>query len=317
MALNKKLASALLFGLSTALAGTAQAVDITIGSAMGAVGGSVMVTFDYSAMDADDTAGFQFDIMYDDTALTATDFSMCGANAPASSNLISCTNPSAGVLRVLIGDIAPPVEEIMPLSIPMFGNFTFMINQPGTHALTFTNASASDIAGGGVTINGMDGSISGAITGASGFASTPTPGSTIDLGSVDVGAASGAMNITVSEIGDMTLDVTALPITGMNMGNFATATAPFMIADGGADVMVDVTCSPVARGALTATLELTNNSVNDPNPQYTLNCAGLTWPVLSVVPTQPLALTLPTHKMASPTMPPWQPLLTVLLLKSL
>jgi hypothetical protein len=275
MALNKKLASALLFGLSTALAGTAQAVDITLSSAMGAVGGSVMVTFDYAAMDADDTAGFQFDIMFDDVALTATDFSMCGANAPASSNLISCTNPSPGLLRVLIGDIAIPVEEIMPLNIPAFGNFTFMINQPGTHALTFTNASASDIAGGGVAINGMDGSISGAITGASGFASAPAPGSTIDLGSVDVGAASAAMNITVSEIGDMTLDVTAVAITGANAGDFASATAPFMIADGGADVMVDVNCSPTSRGALTGTLELTNNSVNDPTPQYTLNCAGL------------------------------------------
>lgn len=279
MALNKKLASALLFGLSTALAGAAHAdVDITLSSAMGAVGANVAITYDYAALDADDAAGFQFDILYDNAALTPFDISQCAANAPASHTLVSCTEPGgadSGTVRVLVGDIAAPVEEIMPLMIAMFGTITFTIDNPGTHTLTFSNASASDTTGAGVPIAGTDGSITGAIVGAAGFASVPAPGSMIDLGSAVVGVATAPMNITVSETGDQQLDITALPITGMNMGSFATATAPFSIVDGGADVMVDVTCTPSARGALSATFELTNNSINEPNPQYALACAGL------------------------------------------
>lgn len=278
MALNKKLASAILFGLSTALAGTASAdIDITIASVNGPVGGTVDVYYSYDALDADDAAGFQFDMLYDNTALTPTTITDCGVNAPAT-HTASCTEPmgaGGGAVRVLLADFVPPSQEIMPLSTAMFGRVTFMINQPGTHTVSFANGVGSDLVGGNVAINGVDGSVTAAITGAAGFGSAPAPGSTIDLGSAEIGAATGAMNIDVSEIGDMPLDVTAIAFTGTNMGDFATGAAPFMIADGGANVLVDLTCTPGGRGMRTGTVELTNNSVNSPNAQYTLNCAGL------------------------------------------
>ena len=128
-----------------------------------------------------------------------------------------------------------------------------------------------------MAITGNDATITGAIVGDAGFASTPAPGATIDLGESEVGTASDGSpsNITVSEIGDQQLDVTAIAFGGTNAADFSSATAPFNIADGGADVDVDVSCTPSARGALTATVELTNNSVNEGTPTYNLECAGL------------------------------------------
>lgn len=277
MALNKKLASAVLLGLGTALAGAAHAdISITIGSNTGAVGGTANITYDYAALDADDVGGFQFDILYDNVALTPMDITNCGVNLPAT-HVASCTEPGgagSGTIRVLLADFSPPTNEVMPFNIPMAGNITFTVNQPGTHALTFSNGVGSDLVGGNVAIAGTDGAITAAITGNAGYSSAPAPGSTIALGMSPVGTPTAAQNITVSEIGDMPLDVTAIAFTGANAGDFASGTAPFMIADGGASVDVDVACTPGARGMRTGTVELTNNSVNDPTPQYTLTCAG-------------------------------------------
>ena len=136
MALNKKLASAILFGLSTALAGTASAdIDITIASVNGPVGGTVDVYYSYDALDADDAAGFQFDMLYDNTALTPTTITDCGVNAPAT-HTASCTEPmgaGGGAVRVLLADFVPPSQEIMPLSTALFGRVTFMFNQISHH----------------------------------------------------------------------------------------------------------------------------------------------------------------------------------------
>jgi hypothetical protein len=278
MALNKKLASAILFGLSTALAGTASAdIDITIGSGMGAVGGTVDISYDYAALDADDAGAFQFDLVYDNTVLSPADITMCTAGAPATHIASACAEPNGaggGVIRVFALDIVGSTDEL-PLSITPFGTVTFNVLQSGTHTLTFANGVGSDTAGGNVAIGGTDGSITGAITGAAGFGSTPAPGATIDLGAVELGTTTGAMNIDVSETGDQTLDVTAITFSGANMADFATSAAPFMIADGGANVLVDLTCTPGGRGMRTGTVELTNNSVNSPNAQYTVECAGL------------------------------------------
>ncbi|GAB4184189.1 MAG: hypothetical protein Tsb002_06940 [Wenzhouxiangellaceae bacterium] len=275
MALNKKLTSALLFGLSTALAGNAFAdISINVNDASGNVGNTVVVTYDYAALDADDAGGFQFDITYDPAALTPTDVTMCGNNRPATHNA-SCTEPGGagnGTVRTLIADFTPPTDEIAPFNIASFGQITFQINQAGAHTLTFTGAVGSDIAGGNVNMTGNNATITGAIVGAAGFGSVPASGSTLTFGPVEVGSPTAAQNITVSETGDQTLDVTAIAFTTGT--DFASGTAPFMIADGGASVDVDVTCTPTARGLVMDTLELTNNSVNDPNPQYSLECSG-------------------------------------------
>lgn len=263
-------------------------ISITLNSASGSVASEVDVTYDYAALDADDVGGFQFDLLYDPAELTPTDLTRCFDNAPATHQTGSCTEPNGadnGVVRVVVADLAFPVDEITPFNIANMGAIGFTIDQVGTHNVTFSNASGSDTAGQTVPITGTDATVTGNITGAAGYASTPAPGSLIGLGTAVVGDDSdnSPFNITVSETGDQTLDVTALTFSGTNASAFSTTTAPFMIVDGGADVDVDVTCTPDDRGDLTGVLELTNNSVNEPNPQYSLTCTG-TSPNVAAVP---------------------------------
>ncbi|NKI34118.1 choice-of-anchor D domain-containing protein [Wenzhouxiangella sp. XN79A] len=280
--LYKKLLPASIAGAALLASASAFAdISITVGSASGAVGGNVVVTYDYSALDADDVAGYQFDITYDPAALTPVDVSTCGNNIPATHSA-TCTEPGgagSGIIRSLIADLAFPIDEITPFNIAPIGQWEFQINQPGTHTLTFTNASGSDLTGAPVAITGSDGQITGSITGNAGYASTPSSGGpAINIGAALVGelADASAADITVSEIGDQTLEVTAFPLTGANPGDFTVVTAPFTIADGGADVPVDLTCTPTARGARIAAVEVTNNSINEPAPLYQVSCSGLT-----------------------------------------
>src|SRR6056297_2426175 len=276
----KKLLPAAIAGVGLLASASAFAdISITLNGASGAVASEVDVTYDYAALDADDVGGFQFDLVCDPAQLTPTDLTRCFDNAPATHQTGSCTEPNgadAGVVRIIVADVAFPVDEISPFNIANMGAVGFTIDQSGTHDVTFSNASAGDTTGNAVGITGTDTTITGSIIGDAGFASSPAPGSTIALGTGDVGSASGLSPqlITVSEIGDQQLDVTALTFTGPNASAFSTTVAPFMIADGGSDTVVDVNCTPDARGDLTGTLELTNNSVNDANPQYSLTCAG-------------------------------------------
>lgn len=281
----KKYFAALITG-GLLMMGTANAqITITVGNQSGAVGATVDVTYDYSAMDADDVGGFQFDLDYDPVALTPTDVSNCGENAPAT-HTPSCSEPGGagnGTVRAIIADFAPPTDEIMPTAIPAFGRFTFMINQPGVHTLTFTGGVGSDINAQPVAINGNNATVTGNIVGAAGYASVPAPGSTIDFGNVEVGASSSmAAAVTVSETGDQQLDVMA-PAFGAGT-DFSSATAAFSIVDGGPSVDVEVSCSPTTRGNLADTVNLNNNSVNAPTPQYDLTCNG-TSPNVMVAPT--------------------------------
>lgn len=281
---KKYFAALIAGGLLTAGVANAQ-ITITVGDEAGAVGGTVTVMYDYSAMDVDDVGGFQFDLTYDPMALTPTDVSTCGNNAPAT-HTPSCTEPGGagmGTIRTLIADFAPPTAEIMPLAITPFGEFTFMINQSGVHTLTFTNATGADVNAANVAIMGNDAAITGTIVGAAGYASTPAPGASIDFGGVVVGLTNSmAAAINVAETGDQQLDVMAPAFTTGT--DFASATAAFSIVDGGPAVDVEVSCTPTTRGALADAVSLNNNSVNAPMPSYDLACSGLS-PNVMVAPT--------------------------------
>ncbi len=272
-----------LFTAGTAFAGTG--INITVGNESGAVGGTVTVMYDYAGDDADDVGGFQFDLLYDPMALTPTDVSTCGANAPAT-HTPSCTEPGGagnGTVRTIIADFTPPTDEIMPVAIPMFGSITFMINQSGVHTLTFSNPVGADVTGANVPMAGNNATVTGTIVGAAGYASVPAPGATVDFGGVVVGLTNSIdPAITVSETGDQQLDVMA-PAFGAGT-DFASATAAFSIADGGPSVDVEVSCTPTTRGALADTVNLDNNSVNSPTPSYDLTCSGLS-PNVMVAPT--------------------------------
>lgn len=282
----KKFLTTLIAGsLMTGAAFAGTGITITVADVAGSVGSTVVVSYGYAGDDVDDVGGFQFDLTYDPVALTPTDVTTCANNAPAT-HTGACTEPGGagnGAVRTLVADFVPPAEEIMPLAIDPFGEITFMINQPGTHTLTFTGGVGSDISGANVAINGNNATVTGAIVGSAGYGSTPAPGSTIDFGGVLVGGTSSmAAAINVTEIGDQQLDVMAPAFTTGT--DFASTTAAFMIADGGAGVDVEASCTPTARGALTDTVTLANNSVNEPAAAYDLTCAGLS-PNVDVAPT--------------------------------
>ncbi len=268
-----------LFAASFLSAGTAFAgggINITVDSTSGAVGGTVTIMYDYAADDLDDVGGFQFDLTYDPVALTPTDITMCGNNAPAT-HTAACTEPGGagnGTIRTLLADFIPPTAEISPFAIADFGEFTFMINQPGTHTLTFVNGVGADINAANVPISGNNADITGNIVGNAGYASVPAPGATIDFGGVIVTQTNSIdPAIVVSEIGDQQLDVMT-PAFGSG-NDFGSTTAAFSIVDGGPSVDVELSCTPLTRGALVDTVNLNNNSINDPTPQYNLTCAGL------------------------------------------
>jgi len=278
---------------SLLFAGAALAdISITLTSPSGAVGDVVDVFWDYASESGDNAAGYQFVLEYDPSLVDVTDTSNCDTNADPQVDFTSCDEPdddgvgtdTVGVQFASFGD---PFDNLVTTN---WGSISFEILQPGTHTLTFTNASGSDDVGGAVLITGNDPDITGNIVMAPGFSSSPAPDATIDLGESEVGSVSGLSpeRITVSEIGDETLDVSAITFGGPNAGDFSSPTAPFMITDGGPDVLVDLSCTPSARGDLTATVELTNNSVNEPAPVYNLTCAGLGPNV--VVPAGPVAI---------------------------
>lgn len=274
-----------LAGAGLLFAGAASAdIDITVNNASGSVGGTVVITYDYAALDADDVAGYQFDLIYDPAMLTPTDISNCGNNIPASHNA-SCTEPDGagnGTVRTVVADFVAPVEEIMPLAQASMGEFTFQIDAPGTHTLTFTNASGSDIDANAVTITGTDGEITGNIVGTSFYQSTPAVGDTVDFGSAVANTATAAQTITVDNISsDTDFDITAASGTsgGATIGATVVGGTPVTVPGdgaGGTTVDVDFECTPTARGAQSGTLDIDNDSDNEgPTASYNFDCAGL------------------------------------------
>ncbi len=287
MIVYKKALSAWLAVLGAVVAFSSQAaITITVNGGAGAVGGTVNVTYDYAALDADNVGGIQFDIQYDSNNLSISSIANCTSGAPPTHTSSFCNDlPVSGStrrVRVVIADGIPITDEIVPFSIIPLGSIDFNVLQPGTHNLTFTNAAAGDILGVGVPISGNNATITGTIVGAAGYSSVPPPGTALNLGSAVVGATTASQNVTVSEIGDQALNVTG-SVTGPNAGDFNAAPLAFMIADGGASVDVVVDCTPSARGNLSATLDLANNSINEPMPTHALTCAGLS-PNVAVAP---------------------------------
>jgi|GEM_PF-1531417 len=107
------------------------------------------------------------------------------------------------------------------------------------------------------------------------YDSIPAPGETINLGSSVVDTAV-SKNFIIQELGNKTLEVTAWEIINGNTNDFKITTAfPITINNGGADETVTVECTPLAAGIRTATLKLTTNALDDPNPTYLLECTGL------------------------------------------
>jgi len=117
-------------------------------------------------------------------------------------------------------------------------------------------------------------------TGDAEYGSSPSPGSTIDFGDVNIGS-SYSVNLVVSEEGSDDLEVTQPSsgfITGSDSSNFAITsnTPPFTIDDGEGDVTVKIRCTPDREGDFNAVLRFATNDSNRSTVVYTLFCQGVT-----------------------------------------
>ncbi len=79
-----------------------------------------------------------------------------------------------------------------------------------------------------------------------------------------VGSASAAQTLTLTNTGDLTLDIAGISITGTNAGDFhETNTCPSSLA-GGASCNITVTFSPTQEGPLSAAVSVADNSAGSP-----------------------------------------------------
>jgi hypothetical protein len=112
-----------------------------------------------------------------------------------------------------------------------------------------------------------------------GYASTPAPGSVIDVGTVQIGTAiSTALIITNPGTANTIVNRPGSGlITGPHAADFAITSSlpPFIVPFGGtAQVVVTIRCIPSAAGLRVATLTLNTNAPGFTTVTYTLNCTG-------------------------------------------
>jgi hypothetical protein len=135
-----------------------------------------------------------------------------------------------------------------------------------------------------VTVSNADGSVMSAeqsfttpaVTDGPAYGSTPEAGSTLDVGTVQVGE-SGTVSLEMREVGSTDLEVSDPAISGTDAASFrmeAAAGFPLTIADGADAVPLSVVCTPQRDGAHSATLTLTTNDAALPTVSYPLACTG-------------------------------------------
>jgi len=111
-----------------------------------------------------------------------------------------------------------------------------------------------------------------------GYGSTPPPSGTISFGSVPVGSTIPG-TLQISETGGQTLTVSNPHLGGANPADFSIGTAfPLSLPNGSPPKTVQLSCTPHALGARTATLTLTTNDAAQTTVVYTLTCTGQTPP---------------------------------------
>ena len=96
-----------------------------------------------------------------------------------------------------------------------------------------------------------------------GPAATVTPAN-LDFGSLVIGTASGSKTITVSNNGSATLTISSIAVTGTNSSDFnQTDTCGTSVA-ASASCTINVTFTPSATGARSASVVITDNAANSP-----------------------------------------------------
>jgi hypothetical protein len=111
-----------------------------------------------------------------------------------------------------------------------------------------------------------------------GYGSTPPPSGTISFGPVGVGGTIPA-TLQITETGGQTLTVSNPHLGGANPGDFSVHTTfPLLLPNGSLPKAVQLSCTPHALGARTATLTLTTNDAALTTVVYNLACTGQAGP---------------------------------------
>jgi hypothetical protein len=123
---------------------------------------------------------------------------------------------------------------------------------------------------------------------------------TLTFNSQSLGTSSGPQTVTLTNLGSATLTVSNIQITGTNPGDFTQTSACPTVAPG-FSCAIAVTFSPIAVGARTATLTITDNATGSPH-SVTLNgtaTAGAL-PAVTLTPTSLAFPNVPLNTAATP-----------------
>lgn len=105
------------------------------------------------------------------------------------------------------------------------------------------------------------------------YDSSPPAGATLSFAAA-IGETDTS-TIVVSNLGDETLSITSLTLSGAHASDFTIGTSPFNISPSGDPVNVQVACFPSNTGERTATLTIATNDIDEPLNYYYLSCDGL------------------------------------------
>jgi hypothetical protein len=86
----------------------------------------------------------------------------------------------------------------------------------------------------------------------------------LSLGSLNVGTASAAQAVTLSNTGNAALTITSIAVMGANAGDFAQTNTCGSSVAAAANCTISVTFTPSASGARTASLSITDNASGSP-----------------------------------------------------
>jgi uncharacterized repeat protein (TIGR01451 family) len=229
----------------------------------------------------------------DSASVVITDTSSGGDNPPALTNMFTSEVQARGVM--LYASVNPNgLATTVSFAWGTTSGGPYTSVQTATQVLSGTQVqtaslSLSDLTPDTtyyyiVTVTNADGSVTSdeqsfttpAITGGPAYGSAPEAGSTLDMGTVQVGE-SGTVSLAIREVGSTDLEVSDPAISGADAASFridAPASFPITIADGADAVTLSVVCVPQRAGAHSATLTLTTNDAELPTASYPLTCTG-------------------------------------------
>ena len=258
--------------------------DVTVGNGTTQPGGTVSIPVSFTNNGA--VVGFNFDITYDTTVITAVDLSNCNGNDMDPGG-VTCNSPSAGTISIAVATF--PLANVASTQI---GTIDFTISGTAPLApttLTVANASFSDASAGAVSPGTLtNGTITVQAAPAASIAVTPTTGTF----AAENGSGTNQL-FTVTNDGNADgLLVTSATISGADADNFEIVSllggSPCpSTGDGlavGATCGIAVRFSPDSVGNFTASLDIVSNGGNE---SIALNGTGTLGPAGSIKVTPP------------------------------